>query len=127
MKRKLIYALIFMAAFLTASLAIAKDKEAPLTGTWDCQAKGGPEGDMAFTLYLEQNGETIDGSVSSPIGSARISSGTFKANTLEIQIEGDSSTYVLTAKFDKGALSGTWTHEGDKGTWEGKKEATASH
>jgi hypothetical protein len=127
MKRNLIFALIFMAAFLMASLAIAKDKEAPLTGTWNCQAKGAPEGDMAFTLYLEQNAENVDGSVSSPIGSARISSGTFKGNTLEIHIEGDDSAYVLTAKFDKGVLSGTWTHESDKGTWEGKKEAPASH
>jgi len=127
MKRNLVWMTIFTAMLFAASWAIAKEKEAPMTGTWTCQAKGGPEGDMAFTLYLEQTDENVDGSVSSPLGSARLSSGSFKANTLEIHIEGDDSTYILIAKFEKGALSGTWTHESDKGTWEGKKEATASH
>ncbi len=127
MKRNLIFIPIFTAVLFTAGWAIAKEKEGPLTGTWTCQAKGGPEGDMAFTLYLEQTAENVDGSVSSPIGSARISSGTFKGGTLEIHINADDSSYILIAKFDKGALSGTWTHESDKGTWEGKKEAENSH
>ncbi|HMD84490.1 MAG TPA: hypothetical protein VKO18_07280 [Terriglobia bacterium] len=127
MKRNLISILIFTAVLLTAGLAIAKEKEGPMAGTWSCQAKGGPEGDMAFTLYLEQNAENVDGSVSSPIGSARITSGTFKHDMLEIHIDTEDGNYVLMAKFEKGALSGTWTHESDKGTWEGKKEATASH
>jgi hypothetical protein len=127
MKRNLIFILIFVAGLFTVSLAVAKEKESPMTGTWDCVSKGGPNGDMTFTLYLEQNEENVDGSVSSPIGSARITSGTFKANALEIHIDTDDGNYVLTAKFDKGALSGTWTHDPDKGTWEGKKEAAASH
>ncbi len=58
-----------------------------MTGTWECQAKGGSQGDMPFTLYLQQNEENVDGSVSSPLGSTRISSGTFKGDTLEIHID----------------------------------------
>jgi hypothetical protein len=68
----------------------------------------------------------VDGSVSSPLGSTEISSGTFKDETLEIHINSPDGEYVLTAKFDKGALSGNWTINTDKGTWEGKKQAPDS-
>jgi hypothetical protein len=93
-----------------------------MTGTWDCQAHGGSQGDMAFTLYLQQNKETVDGSVSSPIGGTEISSGTFKKNMLEIHIDTPQGNYVLMAKFSKGKLSGTWSADNDKGVWEGKKQ-----
>jgi len=49
------------------SFLIAKEikaKPGPATGTWECQSHGGPNGDMTFTLYLEQNGDTVTGSVS---------------------------------------------------------------
>lgn len=122
MKRNLTCILIGMAVLLAVGLTTAKEKEGPITGTWDCQAKGGPEGDMPFTLYLQQNEENVDGSVSSPLGSTQISSGTFKGHTLEIHIDSPGGTYVLMAKLDKGALSGTWSKDDDKGTWEGKKQ-----
>jgi hypothetical protein len=116
-----------MAVLLVATLALSADKEGPMTGTWNCQAKGGPEGDMPFTLYLQQDGEKVDGSVSSPIGGTQITSGSFKNNTLEIHIDSPEGNYVLTAKFDKGELSGTWSKDEDsKGTWEGKKQAPDS-
>jgi hypothetical protein len=123
MKRSLILSLFGVAVLLGATLAMAAGKEGPMTGTWNCQAKGGPEGDMPFTLYLQQDGENVDGSVSSPIGGTQITSGSFKNNTLEIHIDSPEGNYVLVAKFDKGALSGTWSKDEDtKGTWEGKKQ-----
>jgi len=124
MKRNIMF-LIFVGISVSvlASMAIANDKEGPLTGTWDCLSKGGPQGDMPFTLNMEQSGENVDGSVSSPIGGTQISSGTFKANTLEIHIDSPDGSYVLVAKYDKDTLSGTWSIGNDKGTWEGKKQA----
>ena len=128
MKRNLImiFTLAFVTALLVAGLALAKDNPGPITGTWSCQAKGGSQGDTPFTLYLQQNGENVDGSVSSPLGDTSISSGTFKGDTLEIHIDSPDGEYVLIAKLDKGALSGTWTMSTDKGTWEGKKQAADS-
>ena len=123
MNRNLIFIFIGITILCAASLAMPKDKESPITGTWDCQSKGGPEGPMAFTLSLRQNEEKVEGNVSSPIGDAEITSGTFKNGTLEIEIDTDDGNYILTAKFDKGALSGTWTHNNDKGTWEGTRSA----
>ncbi len=128
MKRNFILSMVLtgIMALFVAGLAAAKDNPAPLTGTWTCLAKGGSDGDLPFTLYLQQDGANVDGSVSSPLGSTSISSGTFKDETLEIHINAPGGEYVLTGKFDKGALSGTWTMNTDKGTWEGKKQAADS-
>jgi hypothetical protein len=123
MKATLIVLGIFsLSMALFASFAIAKDQDAPLTGTWDCQSKGGPDGDMPFTLYLQQERENVNGSVSSPLGDAPISAGTFKQGTLEIEIDTPEGNYVLTAKLDGRALSGSWTYSNGKGTWDGKKQ-----
>jgi hypothetical protein len=93
-----------------------------LTGSWQCMSHGGTQGSMAFTLDLEQNGTTVSGSVSSPIGDADISSATFKDNTLRIEIDGGDSQYVLTAKYSNGKLTGSWkSTSGEKGTWSGAK------
>jgi hypothetical protein len=100
-----------------------KDRKGPITGTWDCQLHGAAQGDMAFTLFLQQDKETVDGSFSSPIGGTQISSGTFKRNLLEIHIDTPQGSYTLMAKFSKGALSGSWTSDTEKGIWEGKKQA----
>ncbi|MGO8787887.1 MAG: hypothetical protein ACLQVL_10985 [Terriglobia bacterium] len=129
MKRNLIitFALAFVTALVAAGSALAKDNPGPLTGTWSCQAKGGSQGDTPFTLYLQQNGENVDGSVSSPMGSTEFSSATFKGDTLEIHIDSPDGDYILTAKLDKDTLSsGTWAHGDDKGTWEGKKQPAGS-
>lgn len=113
---------------LLAGFAVAKDDQAQVTGTWECQAKGGSQDNTPFTLYLQQSGDNVQGSVSSPMGGTQISSGTFKGGTLEIHIDTDDANYVLTAKLDKNTLSGTWQNGNgnDKGTWEGKKQAEGS-
>jgi hypothetical protein len=93
-----------------------------LTGTWQCTSHGGTQGNMQFTLDLEQNGTTVTGSVSSPLGDADISSATFKNNTLRIEIDGGDTKYVLSAKYSGGELAGSWSSSsGEKGTWAGKK------
>jgi len=127
MKRNLIFisALTLALGVLIVTPAVGSDKAGPVTGTWDCQAKGGSSGDMAFTLYLTQNGEEVEGSVSSPLGDAPITSATFKGDKLEIHIDTEEGNYLLVAKVDKGALSGTWSKdENDKGTWTGKQTAS---
>lgn len=124
MKRNLIlFALIGITMFLLASLSFAKDQDAPITGTWDCQSKGGQSANTSFTLFLQQTGENVEGNVSSPMGDAPISYASFKQGTLEIHIDTSEGNYVLIAKLTEGKLSGNWSADTDKGTWEGKKEA----
>jgi hypothetical protein len=124
-KRNLIYITACMTLLCAASLSLAKEKRGPMTGTWNCQAHGGSQGDMAFTLFLEQNKETVDGSISSPMGGTQISSGTFKRNMLEIHLDTPQGNYTLMAKYNKGTLSGTWSSDNEKGAWEGKKQLGA--
>ena len=111
-----------MLLMLGSGLGRADDKQAPITGTWTCQAKGGPDGDTPFTLRSQQNGETVTGSVDAPQGGTDITSGSFKGNTLEIHIDSDDD-YMLVGRLENGSLSGTWSkNKTDQGTWEGKKD-----
>ena len=98
-----------------------KQADNPLTGTWDCQSKGGPDGDVEFKLYLQQADEEVNGSIRSPIGDAPLSFGKFKDGKLEIHIDTPEGVYVLTATVDGRRLWGDLRYGKDKGTWEGKK------
>ena len=112
-----------------ATLTSAKDKQpkpGPLTGTWECQSHGSSQGDLPFTLTLEQTGENVTGSVESPMGGTAITSATFKKKMVEIHIDTSNGSYLLTGKLNKGKLSGEWTHDPEKGTWEGSKQAAAA-
>lgn len=125
MKRTSLILTMGLAILGLASLVLAADdkpKPGPLTGTWQCTSHGGPQGDMEFTLYLEQNQEDVTGSVSSPLGSADLTSASFKKDKLEIHIDTPDTKYLLTATHKKGQLAGEWSAgEDQKGTWEGKK------
>lgn len=107
---------------ISAASAQKKPKPGPLTGTWECMSEGGEQGDMPFTLYLEQDKEVVTGSASAPIGSAQITSASFRKNVLEIHIDTPEGNYTIMGKLSKGQFSGTWSVDtGEKGTWEGKK------
>jgi len=115
---------------LAASAAVIagpdKTKAAPMSGTWECTAHGTSQGDMPFTLNLQQNGETVTGTVGTSHGDAEITTGTYKKHVLDIHIEIAQGTYRVTGTFKGGQLSGDWSKDQDqKGTWEGKKTATA--
>lgn len=122
MKRNLVlvFTLGCVMGVLAVCLASGSDKASSVTGTWNCQSKGGPNGDMEFTLYLKQTGEDVEGNVSSPLGDAPITSATFKGDRLEIHIDTEEGNYLLVAKLDKETLTGTWAKDEEKGTWTGK-------
>jgi hypothetical protein len=108
----------------TASLRAASSKSQKLSGTWTCIAHGGSQGDTPFTLYLQQDGTNVTGSVSSSLGDAPISSATFKGDVLEIEIDGSDTVYKLKANYLRGKLSGDWSNtDGEKGSWTGTKKS----
>jgi hypothetical protein len=121
--------LILMCGLMLVSPAAAKDKKVPLSGTWDCQSHGGNIGETAFTLYLQQSKqdkESVDGTVSSPIGGGQISSGTYRSGMLEVHVDSPQGAYILMARMEKGKLSGTWSTDSDKGTWDGTKHGDSA-
>jgi hypothetical protein len=130
MKRFVIQMGFCLVVFFLASLAFGAEKKVkpgPLAGTWECMSHGSSQGDMPFTLFLEQNKEDVSGSISSPIGGTQMSSGIFKKKRLEIQIVAPGVTYTITGQLKKGQLSGEWSNDGgEKGAWEGKKQPPAS-
>lgn len=130
MKRSRIAIALCIAILSLTALSFAKDKKpkpGPLTGTWQCTSHGGPNGDMSFTLYLEQQKETVTGSVSSPIGDTEITSASFKKKNLEVHIDSPQGNYLLTGKLKKSQLTGDWSVDtGPKGTWEGTKSTGQS-
>ena len=127
MKRLTVIVTLSLVVLAFAAAAAAQEKKdtakGPLAGTWQCTAHGGPNGDLPFTLYLEQDGQNVTGSVSAPQGDADFASATFSDGKLEIHINGGDENYTLTAKLEGQALTGgEWSTEGgEKGTWEGKK------
>ncbi len=129
MKRTLSLVAVCLVILCLAASMQGKDKQPKpgrMTGTWECTSHGSSQGDMPFTLYLEQMGDAVTGSVSSPIGGTEITSATFKKKKLDIRLETPNGTYVLSAKLKKGQLSGEWSHDGgESGMWEGKRQASA--
>ncbi len=113
-------AIVFATIFAAAEGK--KPKPGPLTGTWDCTAHGGSQGDIPFTLYLEQSKDSVTGSVSSPMGGTEISAGTVKKNEIEIHFDTPQGNYQMTGRLKKGELSGKWSSDTEAGTWEGRKQ-----
>lgn len=134
MKHALSMAGIAVVALAAASLAYAGDEQKSsqpglVTGTWECSSHGGEnqEGSTPFTLDLEQDGEKVTGSVSSPEGGMEITDATFKDSVLEIHLDTPDGMYVLKATLKEGELKGATTHDGNPmGTWEGKKSAASN-
>jgi hypothetical protein len=125
--RKLVTLVLCLGIFGAVAFAAQKEgkkpKLGPLSGTWECTAHGGAQGDMPFTLYLEQTKGSLTGSVSSPLGGTDISAGTIKKNDLELHFDTPQGAYQMTGRLKKGQLSGKWSSDTESGTWEGKKQA----
>jgi len=100
----------------------SNDTNPPLTGTWQGILRGGENGDIPFTLHLQQSGEAVRGWISSSLGSTALTSVSFANNHLKIEIDASEGQYNLIAIIKDGRLAGTWDQNGQqKGDWEAKK------
>ena len=102
-----------------------KSKGGAIAGTWECVAHLSGENDIPFTMKLEQQGETVTGSIATNDGELEIKSGTFKDNSLDLHLESSDSKYQVSGKLDGDQFKGHWSKEQDglEGDWEGKKSA----
>ena len=126
MKRTLILIGMGLTVLFAAGPGMPKDHKTALSGTWDCVAHGGPQGDMAFTLYLQQSKEVVDGSIASPLGGTQVSSGALRKNELELHFDLPQGSYTLMGRLEKRKIVGAWSLETEKGSWEGTKHDAAS-
>jgi len=104
-----------------------KSKRGFVSGSWDCVAHLSGEDDIPFTMQLEQQGETVTGSITTHDGELEIKAGTYKAKTLDLQLETSDAKYHVTGKWDGTQFKGQWSKDPDGmgGEWEGKKSAPA--
>jgi hypothetical protein len=127
MKRTWILIGVCLLAAATAYLTFAKGKEprpGPLTGTWECVAHSSVQGDVPFTLKLEQTKEEVTGKFINSSGEYPLSSASYKKGVLEIHVDAPDGSYVVTGKLLHGQLSGHWSKGQEvEGGWEGKKSA----
>jgi len=129
MKRICASMVVCLLVLLMSGPALGKEgtlKVGPVAGTWECVAHGSVQGDVPFTLTLQQNKEVVTGTVATAQGEAPITTATYKKKVLDIHIEIPSGTYRVTGKLKEGQLSGDWSKDTDqKGQWEGKRVAPA--
>ena len=127
MKRKLTLLGIGLAVVFAAGVLMARGRKTSLSGTWDCVAHGTSQGDMKFTLVLQESKEVVDGSINSPLGQTEVSSGALRKRELELHFDLPQGGYTLMAHIENdGTLVGAWSLDSDKGSWEGTKREASS-
>ena len=93
------------------------------TGSWQCRTTAGDTEDRTFTLSLKQTPSGLTGTAASPRGSAYISKGSRKGNTIELTVATEEGNYVLTGVVEQGRIRGQWRRWDDRtGAWEGERK-----
>lgn len=86
-----------------------------VTGTWNLTVES-PQGVVAVAADLQQEGETISGTVTSPFGQSTISSGSVSGGevrfTLSVEIQGTPMAVTFVGRVVGDRMSGTVTVEG---------------
>jgi hypothetical protein len=98
-----------------------------ISGKWDMVAVT-PNGDMAATLALTQDGEKITGEVSSEMGSLPLSAGSFKGDKLQFDLDLGGNIYRIQATLKEGKFTGGWAPAGssDGGPWSATRKGGAA-
>jgi len=129
--------LLLLVAAMVVEARPGQDKSEPtsVTGKWECVAHGSAQGDVPFTLTLQQDKETVTGTIATADGELQITSGFFKNSVLEIRCDTDQAKYAVSGKLEAQQLKGHWSKKaipgaGDEGgdqegEWEGKMSASA--
>jgi hypothetical protein len=107
----------FTADGRTGSVEFKKVAVDEISGDWDgvADAQGQP---FPFTLSLKLDGEKVTGSSTSQLGTASISTGSWKDGKLAFVLEGGSGQIVMAATMVDGKLSGDYDFAGQSsGKW----------
>jgi hypothetical protein len=93
-----------------------------ISGEWDAVADAQGQA-VPFTLSLKVDGEKVTGSSNSQLGTATISTGTWKDGKLAIVLEGGSGNITMVATIVDGKLSGDFDFAGQmSGKWVAQKK-----
>jgi hypothetical protein len=112
MKRIMMAAVVLCALVLVASQTALAQKPANFAGEWELTMEG-RQGPVTQTLKLEQNGDKVKGTLSSPRGETPVE-GTVKGNQISFTVKRETPRGEMVVEY-------TGTLEGDtiKGTMGG--------
>jgi len=110
-----------------AATAPAPPPAGGVLGAWNSIAST-PNGDMASTLEIKQEGENLIGMIRSEMGSLPIQSVSFKENKLQFDLELGDARYRIQAVLEGDKLTGGWAPAagGDGGPWNATRKAGAA-
>jgi hypothetical protein len=112
----------FSEAGKTHNIDFKKAAADEISGEWDAVADAQGQA-VPFTLTLKVDGEKVTGSSNSQLGTATISSGTWKDGKLAIVLEGGSGNITMVATIVDGKLSGDFDFAGQmSGKWVAQKK-----
>jgi hypothetical protein len=112
----------FTEAGKTHTIDFRKAAADDISGEWDAMADANGQA-FPFTLSLKVDGEKVTGSSSSQLGTASISTGTWKDGKLSFVLEGGSGQITMAATIVDGKLSGDFDFAGQmSGKWIAQKK-----
>ncbi len=120
---KKLYALSLAACLVLAASAFAqKSGSDPLSGTWVGDWGPSAADRNQVTVELKWDGKALTGTVNPGPNAVPLQKATFDAKTSAVHFEADAKGhsgntvhYMIDGKVDKGAMSGSWSHDTRKG------------
>ncbi len=97
-----------------------------VVGSWDITAAT-PEGDAAYLLELNQDGDALTGTIGGEMGAAPLTALSYKDGTLHFEVDGGGNLYIVDGALEGETLKGRWAVSGggESGTWSGKRKGGA--
>jgi hypothetical protein len=112
----------FTEAGKARSIDFRKAAGEDISGEWEAVADANGQA-FPFTLTLKTDGEKVTGSSNSQLGTANISTGTWKDGKLSIVLEGGNGNITMVASIVDGKLSGDFDFAGQmSGKWVAQKK-----
>jgi hypothetical protein len=131
MRVKIAFCLLLAALFLLPSCApkpVASDQAVP-GGSWTGEYQVSPERRESIGVDLKWEGGTLRGVVRAGVRSLPLTKASFQADTgaisLEFDAEGNGGRtvhYVIDGKVSGNTMTGTWTHDDQRGEFRVTKQ-----
>ena len=123
MRVKTLHVICLAASLLIAVSAVAqKSGSDPLSGTWTGDWGPSPDDRNQVTVELKYDGKSLTGTENPGPSAIALQKATYNPKTGAVHFEADAKDrrgnaihYVVNGKVDKGTMTGTWSHEGEKG------------
>ncbi len=98
-----------------------------IAGAWDIVADT-PDGNVAYLLELNQQGDALSGTIGGDMGSAPLDALSYKDGKLHFEVDPGGGIYVIDGTLEGDNLKGRWAVSGGgpSGTWSGKRKGAAA-